>query len=339
MQNGSYFFSIVNITDNKLWYLDRHGNLLGFDARTRKSIGDLNPHGAGGTLAREPFLGQPNFYFYFNPYNGSSRKLLPTSKTVYQVDFKEHSVRPVFNLTNDDEIGGYADMQISYEDKQVNNFLITTRKTVCLMDWDGKSLFSVPYEPGYKEYPEVQFSSLVSSKLSTNIFAVWFYPDAETNRTANWTMPVHVLWLGPGQVATKTIDLPSLHQNDQEPWPDQMVATLFPPALHVTFDHKINDVWNGLSIAWTVICAVIGWVLTKRYNFSISACVGWILFILLLGITGLLAFLCVQEWPAREVCPGCRKLRPVDREDCEHCHAPFSPPEKNGTEIFAPLVN
>jgi hypothetical protein len=28
----------------------------------------------------------------------------------------------------------------------------------------------------------------------------------------------------------------------------------------------------------------------------------------------------------------------VDRGQCEHCGADFAPPEKNGTEIFEPLI-
>ena len=40
----------------------------------------------------------------------------------------------------------------------------------------------------------------------------------------------------------------------------------------------------------------------------------------------------------RESCPCCKKLRVVDREKCPHCGADFAPPEKNGTEIFAPLA-
>ena len=64
---------------------------------------------------------------------------------------------------------------------------------------------------------------------------------------------------------------------------------------------------------------------------------GWTLFVFLLGVAGLLTLLCVQEWPAREACSHCKKLRAVDRELCEHCQSPFAPPERNGTEIFAPL--
>jgi hypothetical protein len=341
LQNGSHFFSILNISEKTLWYLDRHGNLIGFDGRTRKSIGSLNPHGADGTLASEPFLARPNtYYYYYSPYNDPSRKLLPTARTVYQVDFKEHTVKPVFNLTNDDEIGGYADglRGYSYNEEQMNEILITTRKTVSLMDWDGKSIFTVPYKPVYQEYPQVQLRFLVPTTSLTNSFAVWFYPDGETNLAAHWKMPIHVLWVGPEQSVTNSIDLPSLQPSDDVYWPEQMVTTMLPPVLPVTFDHKINIAAILLSIAWAVICAVIGWMLAIRYNFSPRACVGWILFILLLVITGLLAFLCVQEWPAREVCPNCKKLRAVDRENCEHCKTPFSPPEKNGTEIFAPLI-
>ena len=61
------------------------------------------------------------------------------------------------------------------------------------------------------------------------------------------------------------------------------------------------------------------------------------MFHLLFGLSGLLAFLSVQEWPTREACPNCQKLRVVDRALCEHCGAPFAPPEKSGTEIFAAL--
>ena len=86
-----------------------------------------------------------------------------------------------------------------------------------------------------------------------------------------------------------------------------------------------------------LVCLPIGWWLGRRYRFSLAAQVGWAMFHLICGVPGLLAFLSVQEWPAREACPNCKKLRVVDRAQCEHCGAPFAPPEKTGTEVFAPL--
>jgi hypothetical protein len=113
---------------------------------------------------------------------------------------------------------------------------------------------------------------------------------------------------------------------------------LLPPALHLGIDHRINSVWNLCGLALAFISAFIGFSLLKRYNVPAKATIGWTLFIFLLGIIGLLALLCTEEWPERERCPACKKLRSVDRATCEHCGSTFSPPEKNGSEIFAPLL-
>ena len=74
-----------------------------------------------------------------------------------------------------------------------------------------------------------------------------------------------------------------------------------------------------------------------RYSLSLTARLGWAAFYLVFGIPGLLTFLSVQEWPARESCPNCRKLRVVDRDQYGCCGADFAPPEKNGTELFESL--
>jgi hypothetical protein len=91
--------------------------------------------------------------------------------------------------------------------------------------------------------------------------------------------------------------------------------------------------WGGAAL----VCLPIGWWLGRRYRFGFAAQAGWAVFHLLFGVPGLLAFLSVQEWPAREACPNCKKLRVVDHAHCEHCGEDFAPPEKTGTEVFAPL--
>jgi hypothetical protein len=92
-------------------------------------------------------------------------------------------------------------------------------------------------------------------------------------------------------------------------------------------------------LAGGLISALVGWVLGRRYNFNAKAQVGWALFHLISGFPGLLAFLGVQEWPARKPCPACKRLRTVDREHCEHCEALFAAPEKEGTELFEPVLH
>lgn len=343
IQDASGAFNLINVTDKTLWYLDRHGKLTGYDGRTRKYIGSLDPHGFDGTLASEPFLSEPNSYSYYNSYNDEPRKLLATVKTVYQVDFKDRTVKPVFTLTNGDEIGGHTGAQADYDNNQVRDYLLTTRRIVYLLDEQGQPIFTLPYQPAYFEYPQVEISFLQPTNSSMNNFAVWFYPDYRTNEAAGWKMPVHVLWLGPGQTVTKSADLPTLREPEgNNSWREEMAASLVPlplfVAITVAAGGKIYSVWYLLSFAQAFICAAIAWSLARRYNFSTLAVLGWTLYVILVGISGLLALLCVQEWAAREFCPNCKKLRTVDREFCEHCESPFSPPEKNGTEIFAPLI-
>jgi hypothetical protein len=338
LEDITRFFALINVTDKTLWYLDRHGRLIGYDGRTRKFIGSLDPRGEDGAAAAEPYLQQPNRFYYYNSYNDVTVKLLPTAKAVYRVDFKERSVTQVFSLPNDDDIGASTEQLIGYNENPVHAFLVATRKTVCLMDYQGKTLFSVPYQPDYLKYPQLQFSYLQPTKTVTNRFALWFTPDSETNRLAGWKLPIHVVWLGPELMVTKTVDLPTLQSPDYESWTDKVVATLLPAALHLAMDHKPTSVWNLASFGLTLIFTGTGWWLAARYNFSVRARFGWTVFIFLLGTIGLLAMLCAEEWPRRVPCPRCKKLRVIERESCEHCGSAFLPPEKNGTEIFEPLV-
>ena len=81
-------------------------------------------------------------------------------------------------------------------------------------------------------------------------------------------------------------------------------------------------VYMGLAGA-AIIWVPLGWRLGRRYNFTIGQQLGWAVFHLVFNLPGFLTFLGVQEWPARVVCPKCRKLRVVDRDECEHCGAEF----------------
>ena len=143
-------------------------------------------------------------------------------------------------------------------------------------------------------------------------------------------MPIHVLWIGADQAVTKRTELPiPIAQRDNgSSWRDTVMRALAPPPVH----------GNVFGVVLSFIWGSFGWWLARRYAFSTRASLGWAVFIFLLGIAGLLTFLCLQEWPSREVCPNCRKRRVVDSELCEHCAAPFAPPAPNGTEIFESIA-
>jgi hypothetical protein len=323
LQNYSYFFTVWNVDTTNIWFLDRYGKLTGYGLRTRRIVGDLN--------ATEPYL-------YHPPSNNNTPppNILPTAKSVYQVDFTNRTVRPLFTLTNDESIAGFSDE--IYAPGMATNWLVATHKTVYLLDIQGKPILSVPYGPNYAEYPSVVLHYLGPTNKPPERFAVWFQPDYETNRAANWKLPIQIQWVGITPTETDITSLSALGPPEYIwSWEHKIGFALVPPIESLMSKEQASAgcYWSRIFVA--VLCATIAWLIGRRYNFAIITQTGWAIFILLTGIPGLLAFLCVQEWPARVVCPHCKKLRAVDRESCVHCGAPFPPPEKNGTEIFVPL--
>jgi hypothetical protein len=90
----------------------------------------------------------------------------------------------------------------------------------------------------------------------------------------------------------------------------------------------------ALMMLSAAICALVCFLLARRYAFSRGRCIGWTACGFLFGPTGLLLMLAVQEWPARIACRSCRKPRLVTCEHCEHCGAAHAAPALDGTEIF-----
>ena len=101
---------------------------------------------------------------------------------------------------------------------------------------------------------------------------------------------------------------------------------------------KTKEFWLPPRIAMSLVIALAGLWITRRGQFPATAQIAWFLCIVLFGLPGILAFVALQEFPPREACPGCKRMRSVDREICAHCNAPFEAPAKTGTEIFASLT-
>ena len=344
-RQAARFFRPWNIVDKKLWYVDRHGELVGYDGPTRRFIGLIRPPGFNGTAMAEQFLptsAQIN-YFYNNYYNDAVTRTLATARTVYQVDLEARQLKPIFTATSDDEIGGCAENNsIIYEfgTNTTRSVLVTTRKSVLILKMDGQPILQTPYGPSSSEYPTVSVYYLVGdfSGIPTDRFAIWFNPDFQMNSQSGWKMPAHVEWFGAGNSVSRRLDLPTLQMEAQESWPERVADALAPPALVIPSQKHFVQPEPLLSCALDLLCVLAcGW-LARRYHFTSGATAGWLAFVLIFAIPGLLTLLCVQEWPTREICPKCQKLRMVDREHCEYCAAEFAAPERNGTEIFAPLV-
>jgi ABC-type transport system involved in multi-copper enzyme maturation permease subunit len=330
-------FTFWQETPHTLWfYWKRYGRFVGYDTRTRRCIGSVGPDGfstdlaGGGDRLRSPM----NDYNY---WDSGPRHIIRTATAVYQTDLQNRALKPLFTAANGDTIGGVKEVSLKGD---WNYTVVVTKQFVHLVTPDGKVIWKAPYEPD-----SVHKNVSVYFLETADQFALWFSPTYPANEKAGWKLPTHVTWFARDQGALKSTDLPALPPGSEYLFIEKFASALAPPGLWV-FPLLVEQNWPPkmtklLLISLTaalVIWVPAGWGLGRRYHFTAAAQLGWAAFHLVCGLPGFLAFLSVQEWPARESCPNCKKLRTVDREKCEHCGADFAPPEKNGTEIFAPLT-
>jgi hypothetical protein len=348
-QQSIRYFYLWRQTTNTLWYWNRNGRLWGYDTASRRFIGSLGPDGfAPGNTS-----GTARFTWTEGPiedhYHGSASfapRTLMTDHAVYLLDLDHRVVKPLYVATNNDRIGWASDVSLQlrwYPDwgPSWDYTIVVTTNFVSLLTPDGNLVWQTPYTPTYPAYNDVEVSFLESS----NRFALCFHPANQVNKTNN--LPAHYVWLTASLGALTNLDVPSpIAQTWIQPWTKQLEGLGLPPVGLPGVDWLDRRVkWTladfllpelQLSLVMAVVCAIAGWCLGRRYHFTSTSQLKWAVFHLLTGLPGLLGFLCVQEWPAREPCPNCQKLRLVNREKCEFCGAGFAPPPKNGTEIFEP---
>jgi hypothetical protein len=96
--------------------------------------------------------------------------------------------------------------------------------------------------------------------------------------------------------------------------------------------------YASLMMLSAALSGLVCYLLARRYAFPWTGRIGWALCGFFFGWIGLLLMLALQEWPARIVCPKCRKPRVVTRDTCEHCGAAHALSEPDGTEIFEPTA-
>ncbi len=324
------FYGPWQFVDKIRWYRLRDGSIVGYSITTRREIGALEPPANSSARFILPSDHRPN------DFDTGGGKFLASTNTLYRVDLEDRSLNPVFTVAND-AIGGYVQTALETDDQlTLQGVIVVTPKTVDFLDFQGRTEWSPPHPPSVSDYPSV----IVYALQPRGRFALEFPPDAIANQKAGMKLPVHFEWLTKGQGVTETKDLPEWPRPQIEFLTEKVISLVLPPCLAQAIAYWTDDpkIWNPLCLVTAACCALVGLWLCARYSFAAPAWLGWTIFILLCGLPGLLAFLSVQEWPAREPCPQCKKPRAVDREKCPHCGADFAPPEKNGIEIFETLA-
>ena len=326
--NPYRYYCPWQVAGKKIWYFTPDGSLVAYDIVTRRQTAILEApaklhkfsHGPGGFI--------PPSHSYDSRIT-APWQLVASTKTLYLVDLEKRALKPIWSVPDDETIVGYWGYATIAGSLRA---LVVTRTVVKMLDLEGQEVWSVPYPPSFSAYAGISCLVLKPSGR----FAVIFYPDPKADAGSGGNLPSRIEWITSGEGVTASTDLPPLPPAVQESPLLSLESLILPPALSAVAAKwkPLQWPWNSACLLPAGLCAITGWWLGRRSSFSRKSQVGWAVFHLLFGFAGLLAFLGVQEWPAREECPGCKKLRVVDRAQCPHCGAGFPPPEKNGTEIF-----
>jgi ABC-type transport system involved in multi-copper enzyme maturation permease subunit len=321
------FYSPWSVQDKVIWYLTADGRLIAYHGITRRLVATLAP-------ADDARFLRPQNYGW-NQLNAYERpRLLATAQAAYLADLEKRELKPIFTVPDGDTIGGYSEGSHLFSSTNHQTALVLTLRSVFLVDFKGDIKLQRPYVPSPPDYLNVSVSVL------TNLagFAVRFDPDYWANQKSGGKLLTHVDFVNPGGDVREALDLPRLPAPQSMARSERLILPLLPLAFPIYSFEEPFRVWSFLRIVPAILCVAFGWWLGRRHHFTAKAQAGWGFFHLIFGLPGLLAFLAVQEWPPKESCPKCKRLRAVDREQCEHCGAEFAPPVKTGTEIFEPLT-
>ena len=344
-------FLIWRITPDTLWYYwTRYERLVGYDRKTRQFIGSLGPAGFSRDLrgSGDRFDAKPGIHVSIQ------RHVIYGPRTIYEPDPEHREVKALFTATNENcAAARFATNQLdrtlgAVQEVRLNGYdwnytVVVTPCFIRLLAPDGRELWRTAYEPAYPEYSEVEFFGLEP----TNRFALWISPSWRAQKKAEGKLPAHIAWLDQDGKVLNSTDLPELsHRPFTFTCQQKLPSLVMPPALYVLLPSLTGGSWAEsdwwvlaiFSLTAAVVCLPIGWWFGRRYGLPLPARLGWAVFHLCFGVPGLLTELSVEEWPARETCPACKRLRGVDREKCPHCGAEFPPPEKTGAEVFEPLA-
>ena len=91
--------------------------------------------------------------------------------------------------------------------------------------------------------------------------------------------------------------------------------------------------WS-ISLLFGVACAGVGQILLVRLGVCGRGRWAWTLFFVFFSYAGLLVLAIMHEWPRRQRCASCGRMRSIERTTCAHCGGTWPTRVLDGAEIF-----
>ncbi|NJK92490.1 MAG: ABC transporter permease [Blastochloris sp.] len=221
--------------------------------------------------------------------------------------------------------------------------------------------FKVPVDPAWLKADYVNHSGYYASKSKK--IGITFEPRWDIPREKRKKMPIYFLVLNEDGSGVQHFELPPLPFVEiKKPWTrhlkwadDYLLKSLHHRAMmyyHARQGraHEV-EAWQKFlqdpakyyrHLGWLTLAGFLsslaGWFWIKRYRPTQDRMLLILSLLFLCGPLGLLAMIMALPRHRLKVCPACGSLRPVEKDHCPHCSAPWQTPEKDGTEIFSVQV-
>jgi hypothetical protein len=315
-----------------IWYYwKKSGRVVGYDARSRRLIGSFGPDGFATDA-----IGKDRFLPPLNLGNGFVPTAMRTERNAFLLDLKNQKVQSLLPEGADNKVVDAIIFQASNESPKY--VAVSTETAISLFTGDGKPLWNLPYDFDRPDYNQVHVAVLNGPEF----FSVSPKPSTSALLKTEGKIPTLFMQVSSEKGVIKKETLPSIYRGDPNELPlsDKLLIAVGSPLLLLGLSllFPLTAPVLPFAFAYGGICMIIGLILNQRYATSKTSRIGWAVFHLLMGLPGLWAYVCARDWPTREKCSACGKPRNVEHAHCEHCHAPFPAPEKNGVEIFEPVT-
>lgn len=342
--------SDIEYRELRWYYVPREGLIAAYDSRTARRIGWMGP---GGFSAGE----HPPEQRFTRPLlekNSIRQPLLAFKDAVYRLDLGQRRIEKIFTPSARESVIGAEgansyDVSAYVSDVRAGFDVIATTQRVVIQSQNGTVELSAPLDTRAVDYDEVTIYRAVYAP--DNPTFIW-YRGHRMNRPQ--PTPELVTKFDASNTVVARYELSHLDSSASMPWSTAPTFLLVPVTARAAltkalrFEHAKIDLSAGMSqdqrtAFWllstlsSLATAAAIFARCRKFAFASGRTWTWTIIGFVLGPFGFLLMLALVDWPAREKCPSCGRLRVVTHEHCEHCSKPFAPPQHDGTEVFEPI--